>query len=197
MVDRVKPLKFEDASSGGTETDDFPTSTNPAEDHLDSAGVVIQRYVGPGENDHTNDEVVRVYRDDSDPDRMMFLDGENTTPVPLATLVAGSGGLTADQHKVLRQLIHFIDNGPAEGFTSGAYREMTGTVFPTQVMWWESSSKLKKIVEKNIMWTGINPTTIEWKIYDTDGSTVLATVSDAISYSGVFETSRTRTITVS
>ena len=107
----------------------------------------------------------------------------------------GAGGITEAQHKALRALIHFIDNGPADGFTSGAYREMTGTVFPTAVIWWESSSKLKKIVEKTITWTGINPTTIVWKMYDTDGSTVLATVSDAISYSGVFETNRTRTIT--
>jgi len=110
---------------------------------------------------------------------------------------AGSG-LTADQHKTLRQLIHFIEEGPGEGFTSGAYKETlpSGSVFPTSIIWWESSSKLKKIVERTITWTGVNPTTDEWKVYDTDGSTLLATVSDSISYSGVFETTRTRTITV-
>jgi len=105
-----------------------------------------------------------------------------------------AGGLTEAQHKILRQLIHFIDNGPAEGFASGAYREMTGTVFPTAIIWWVSDSKVDKIVEKLITWSGINPTTIVWKIYDTDGSTVLATVTDAITYSGIFESSRTRTI---
>lgn len=106
----------------------------------------------------------------------------------------GGSGITAEQHKTLRQLIHFIDGGPAEGFVSGAYRETTGTVFPSAIIWWESSGKLKKIVEKTITWTGVNPTTVTWKVYDTDGSTVLATVSDSISYSGPFETSRTRTI---
>lgn len=108
------------------------------------------------------------------------------------------GGITAEQHKTLRQLIHFISEGPADGFTSGAYKETLSAVnpFPTSVIWWESSSKLKKIVERTITWTGANPTTDEWKVYDTDGSTVLATVSDSISYSGSFETSRTRTITV-
>lgn len=107
-------------------------------------------------------------------------------------------GLSAEQHRVLRQLIHFIEEGPAGGFTSGAYKETlpSGDPFPTSVIWWESSSKLKKIVERTITWTGVTPTTDEWKIYDTDGSTLLATVSDAISYSGVFETTRTRTITV-
>jgi len=111
-----------------------------------------------------------------------------------------AGGITADAHKILRQLIHFIDDGPAEGFASGAYREVTGGVFPTAVVWWESSSKLKKIVEKLITRSGggatnVTPTPIKWKIYDTDGSTVLWTISDAVTYSGVFEQNRTRTIT--
>lgn len=100
-----------------------------------------------------------------------------------------------DEHKVLRQLIHFIEDGPAEGFASGAYREVTGTSFPTAIVWWETSSKLKKIVERLLTWTGVNLTTDKWKVYDTDGSTVLWTVTDAVSYSGVFESNRTRTIT--
>jgi len=107
-----------------------------------------------------------------------------------------AGGLTEGAHRVLRQMIHFIDNGPAEGFASGAYRETTGAVFPTAIIWYTDSGKTDKIVEKNITWVGVNPTVIEWKIYDDDGSTLLATVSDAITYSGIFETSRTRTITI-
>jgi len=108
-------------------------------------------------------------------------------------LRSGSG-LTPSAHETLRQLIHFIDNGPAEGFTSGAYREITGTAFPSAIIWWTDSGKTDKIVEKLITYTGAFPTTIQWKMYDTDGSTVLATVTDAITYSGAFETSRTRTI---
>lgn len=111
---------------------------------------------------------------------------------------SSTSGLTEGQHRVLRQLIHFIEEGPAGGFASGAYKETlpSGDPFPTSVIWWESSSKLKKIVERTVTWTGPLPTTDQWEVYDTDGSTVLATVSDAISYSGPFETSRTRTITV-
>lgn len=126
-----------------------------------------------------------------------FVDGDffARDATGLFNLRSGSG-LTETQHRALRQLIHFIDDGPAEGFVSGAYRETTGTAFPTAIIWWESSSKVKKIVEKLITYTGAFPTTIEWNIYDTDGSTKLATVSDAISYSGAFETHRTRTITV-
>lgn len=105
-------------------------------------------------------------------------------------------GLTESAHRTLRQLIHFIDNGPAEGFASGAYRETlpSASPFPTSVIWYTDSGKTDKIVEKAITYTGVVPTSIQWKMYDTDGATVLATITDAISYSGVFETSRTRTI---
>lgn len=108
------------------------------------------------------------------------------------------GGISEAQHRTLRQLIHFIEEGPAGGFASGAYKETlpSGSPFPTSVIWWESSSKLKKIVERSITWTGANPTTDQWEVYDTDGSTVLATVTDTISYSGPFETTRSRVITV-
>lgn len=101
-------------------------------------------------------------------------------------------GLTADQHRVLLQLIHFIDEGPADGFVTGATKTVTGTVFPTQNLWRRADST--KLVEQNITWTGVLPTTIQWKMYAADGSTVLATVTDTVAYSGVFETGRTRAI---
>jgi hypothetical protein len=108
-------------------------------------------------------------------------------------LRSGSG-LTESAHRTLRQLIHFIDNGPANGFVSGAYRENIGGIFPTSITWYDDNTKVKKLVEKLLTYTGAFPTTIQWKMYDTDGSTVLATVTDAITYSGAFETDRTRTI---
>ncbi len=110
----------------------------------------------------------------------------------------GGTGLTAADHKTLRQLIHLAHNGPFEGFTSGAYLETTPSAdpFPTSFIWYESSAKLKKIVEETVTYNA-NKTiaTNVWKAYDTDGSTVLVTVTDTITYSGVFETSRTRAVT--
>ena len=106
--------------------------------------------------------------------------------------LSGSG-LTESQHKVLLNLIHFIDEGPAEGFASGATKTVTGTVYPTQMLWRRADST--KLVEQNITWTGPKATTIEWKMYAADGTTVLATVTDTITYSGVFETGRSRAIT--
>ena len=98
--------------------------------------------------------------------------------------------------RALHSLIHFINDGPADGFASGAYKEIlpSANPFPTSVIWWISAAKLKKIIEKTVTYTGAFPTTIVWKSYADDGVTVLVTVSDAISYSGSFETTRTRTI---
>ena len=186
MVDRVKPLKMESADTGGDENDEFPTSLDPEEDHLECAGIVLD---DPG----LIDESTVIWRDVDD---MMFKDTNNPAGATLTELLA-TGGITPTAHRTLRQLIHFIESGgPAEGFFSGAYREITGGVFPTSVIWWESSAKLKKIVERLITWgtSPKAPTQDQWKMYDTDGVTVLATVTDAITYSGAFETSRTRSI---
>ena len=101
-------------------------------------------------------------------------------------------GLSESQHKTLPHLIHFIDEGPADGFASGATKTLTGTVFPTQVLWRRADTT--KLIEQNITWAGAKPITIQWKIYAADGLTVLATAIDAITYSGIFETSRIRTI---
>lgn len=106
--------------------------------------------------------------------------------------------LTPVGHQTLRQLIHLADEGgPFEGFASGAYQETLPAAdpFPTSVIWWTDSSKVSKIVEETVTYNG-NKTiaTDQWKVYAVDGTTVLATVTDAITYSGVFELSRTRTI---
>lgn len=110
---------------------------------------------------------------------------------------SGGGGLSEAQHKTLRQLIHFIDDGPAGGFASGAYQETlpSGNPFPTSVTWYTDATKTDKIVELSITRnSNQTPATEVWEMYDTDGSTVLTTVTDTISYSGIIETSRTRTI---
>lgn len=183
--DRVRPLKLEDPATGGTQLDPFPSEADPTEDYLDTRGVTLQE----GGSD---DEQVYIERDASG--NMVFEDPIVGAPYTLANLLAGAGGLTENAHKVLRQLIHFIDDGPAEGFTTGAFRETSGGIFPTAIIWYEDATKAKKIVERSLTWTGILVTTDEWKVYDTDGSTVLATVTDTISYTGIFETSRTRAI---
>lgn len=100
-------------------------------------------------------------------------------------------------HRSVRDLIHFIDDGPALGFASGAFKETLPSAdpFPTSEIWWESAAKLEKIVELTITRDAQKkPTTEVWQMYDTNGVTVLETVTDTIAYSGPFETTRTRAI---
>ena len=58
-MDRIHPLKLETPSTGGTETDNFPTSLNKNEDYIDSRGLVLQ-------NDTSDTETVYLDRDASD-----------------------------------------------------------------------------------------------------------------------------------
>lgn len=110
----------------------------------------------------------------------------------------GGSGFTDTQHRNVRHLIHFINEGPAGGFASGAYKELLplGNPFPTSIIWWTSSAKTDKIIEKTITYNG-NKTfdTIKWEVYGTDGYTVYGSIVDTYSYSGVIETTRSRSIT--
>jgi len=101
------------------------------------------------------------------------------------------------QHEKLRQLIHFLSDGPGDNFSTNPYREIlpAGNPFPTSVVWYMDNTKSKKIVEKLIM-GGIFPTSIVWNMYDVDGVTIIESLTDVINYSGPFEISRTRTITI-
>lgn len=184
-IDKVQPLKIEGVSTGGDDEDQFPTELDPQEDHVELAGIVIC--------DATHrDETTRLWRADLD---MKFLDGNNPGGATLTELLAGgAGGITETAHKALRHLIHFINDGPGDGFASGSYKEVTGTVFPSAIVWWTSADKTNKIVERLCTWVGVKLTTDQWKIYDS-GGTLLVTLTDSISYVGVFETSRTRVIT--
>jgi hypothetical protein len=118
--------------------------------------------------------------------------------LPLKDLSAAIVSLfTPLQHRVLRQLIHFIDEGPAAGFPTGALKEIlpSGVPFPTTVIWWEDVAKTKRIVDK-IITRNLNqsPATIQWRMYAVDGSTVIETVVDTLTYSGPFVTTRNRAI---
>lgn len=110
----------------------------------------------------------------------------------------GATLITTETHKTLRQLVHLAEEGgPYEGFSSGAYQETLppASPFPTSVIWWTSAAKVSKIVEETVTYNSNSTVaTDQWKVYATDGITVLATVTDTMTYSGVFELSRVRSI---
>lgn len=41
-VDKVKPLKIENATTGGTQTDPYPTEANPTQDYLATKGIAFE-----------------------------------------------------------------------------------------------------------------------------------------------------------
>ena len=101
-------------------------------------------------------------------------------------------------HKALLHLIHFLDDGPGDGFASGSYKEtLYGTTggaaaLISEEIWWTTSGKTQRIVDLTVTYTGALPTTEVWRMYDSSG-TLAVTLTDAITYSGAFETTRTRT----
>lgn len=105
---------------------------------------------------------------------------------------AGGSGISELQHSSIMQLIHFIDEGPAEGFVSGCTKETQGTILPYQEIWRRADST--KLLVKSTTWVGITPTQIVWTLYDTDGITELVALMDTITYNGIFEVSRVRTL---
>ena len=187
-VDRVRPFKAESPGQGGTEDDALsmgvPKPAEPQEDAIEVAGIYVQDEID-------RDESVYIDRDGGE---LRFRDTLNTTPVTLSNLLSGGTGITESQHKALRDLIHFIDSGPADGFASSSYKENTysGALLTSEI-WYEDNTKVQKIVELTITYSGVYPATETWKMYDTDGTTVLVTVVDTISYSGAFESDVTRT----
>ena len=42
MVDKIKPLKIENSSTGGTEIDPFPREANPTQDYISTKGLAIE-----------------------------------------------------------------------------------------------------------------------------------------------------------
>lgn len=109
----------------------------------------------------------------------------------------GGGGITPTEHETLRQLIHFIDEGPGDGFASGAVKVVlpTGSPFPAYTVWYLDNTMTLKLVEKFITYNANHfPVTIHWNMYDYDGITIVHTVIDTITYSGPFESTRVRSI---
>jgi hypothetical protein len=123
-------------------------------------------------------------------------DSFNKKKVQVGSLPSGGGGITPSQHETLRQLIHFVNDGPGNGFVTGAFKEIlpAGSPFPTNYVWWESASKVAKIVELEIARNpNKTPATETWTMYS--GGVSVGTLTDTITYGyNIFEVSRTRAI---
>jgi hypothetical protein len=139
-------------------------------------------------------------------EEIIFYDQYGALPIENGTMVYSDGyfylrdveeiyvPISAEKHEKIKQLIHYIDDGPT--YLSGTYREILPArdPFPTSVIWWESSGKVRKIVE-TIITRNANkmPSSIVWNLYD--GGSVIETITDSIVYqNNIFEVSRVRII---
>jgi hypothetical protein len=109
-------------------------------------------------------------------------------------LRSGGSGITEGQHETLRQLIHFIDDGPGAGFLAGAVK-ITGYsgALVTSEVWYEDGTLTGRYVDLAVSYSGALPSVEVWRIYATDGVTITATLTDVIAYAGALEIQRTRT----
>jgi len=79
---------------------------------------------------------------------------------------------------------------------SGAVRDIlpAAALFPVSIIWYLNAARLIKLLELTLTRNGSQQVTQEqWKVYDTNGVLTL-TVTDVITYSGIYEVSRTRTV---
>jgi len=175
-ITRTRPQK--DSPIDGSEE---PFDHNS--DAVDARGVYVQ-------NDTSDNTSVLISRDASN--NMTFADGVVSGTKTLTDLLNAGSGVTENQHASLLQLIHFLDEGPAKGFATGATKTVTGGIFPSNISWFRADTKL--LLKQTITWSGPVPTVIKSELYDSDGTTILETVQDTITYSGIFEVSRVRAI---
>jgi hypothetical protein len=193
-LDRVQLQKQENVAQGGS-SDDFDdwlySPLDPMEDAPEVGGLFIQE-------SGIRDETVTIYRENGE---LYFEDLENSglDRLSLSDLAElGSGvSITEHVHKELHQLIHFLDDGPGDEFATTCYKQIDGQPFPTKITWYTDEAHHYKLFEKEIgrtppSGTVVKPNPVRYRIYDTDGSTVLDETIDEITYSGIFEVSRKR-----
>lgn len=151
-----------------------------------------------------------------------FPGGLDSLPNPSSSTVLDQPGLThVDQHVNTNDAIEAIEGKlgidlstttntidyivrlfllTSTEHPNGFYAEcerVTGKVFPLRVTWYTNSGKSIKLVEKEFAYgpTMPVPTSITMRLYNgTVANTVVRTITDTISYSQVFEVSRTRVV---
>jgi hypothetical protein len=87
-----------------------------------------------------------------------------------------------------------LDCGP---LVDGAVEEVlpAGAVYPTDAVWYRDASKTVELLHTTYTRDAQGLVTeVSWQVYDLAGTLVL-TVTDTFTYSGVFVTSRTRSVT--
>lgn len=181
--DIVRPLKFEAKSRGGTQNDTDATELNPLQDALAVSGIALQDTTGT-----TLDQAVLIDRLSA---RLRLAD--STTSRLLSELVCTPTGQQGS-HNALLDVIHFLADGPGDGFAKGACAIDTynGPLLLNTV-WFTDETQAKRIVAVAWTYTGPLIATEKMTLYAADGTTVVRTVTDTYSYNGPLRSKRVRT----
>lgn len=129
-MDRVRALKYENPTTGGTQLDSVPTEVNPAEDYLDAKGLTL------GSENHFIDKAGN---------EIQFTDPVNGT-VLLSQLGSGSG-LSVSAHLILNELIHNLAENAETEVVYSANR-------PIRETYYTDAGKTQKIREYEFTYSG-------------------------------------------
>lgn len=184
--DRTRPLKLESTASGGTQNDESWTEVDIGQDYLDGRGITLQV---AGATVTTSDASTYISRPVAG--SLAFTDQLSGTLSleQLLTSVAGKPG----SHAALADIIHFLPDGPGDGWASGAVcvEGYTGPLL-TSSTWYTDAAQSRRIIALAVTYTGPLPATFKYSLYDATGALV-RTLTDTCTYNGPLLQSRTRT----
>jgi len=160
-LDKIKPLKIESTDTGGDENDEFPTSLDPQEDHVECAGIVLD---DPG----LIDESTVIWRDIND---MRFKDTNNPGGYTLTQLALNTSDL----------INLYLECEPPTPSTDYSNTYTGNRVDQEQWKRHSDGSLLKQI---DYTYTGVRVTQEVRKVFAADGITVLGQLTIDYVYTG-------------
>jgi len=174
-TDRVQVLKQESAAGGGDPADADPflgyERINETEDAVSAAGVFLQIQGG------TADEAAGLWREG---DNIKAFDPAHPTPINLLDAAGTNVGADLD---------FLLENDPPEPNVDYAITRSAGQV--TLEEWTRNGANLLKSIAYTR--TGGVVDTIVTKVFDTDGTTVLAQTTETFTRSGGLVTGSAKT----
>jgi hypothetical protein len=183
--DQVRVLKIECPAEGGTQTDFAPTELNPFQDAPVVPAIYVQNTAGT-----TLDRAAFVDRNSAD---LRLTDANAGTKNAQDLVTRVLGGVAS--HASLLDIVHFLDEGPGDGWGSGANLRVTRTGPLLATKTWYTSTANTAVPIIQVAYTYLTGTpllgTKTWKLYNAAG-VVVRTLTDTITYSGVLVASVTR-----
>lgn len=185
--DRTRALKLESTASGGTQNDESWTEVDIGQDYLDCLGIAVQV---TGATSSTSDATTYLSRPAAGAIALTDQLSGTLTLEQLLTSVAGKPG----SHNAVQDIIHFLPDGPGDGWASGAVCvEGTSGPLSTGWVWYTDSSQTKRIIAMARTYNGPLVLTEKYTLYSANGTTVLRVLTDTFTYAGPLLQSRTRT----